>query len=113
MTLHYGHIISPGYPSDRLLAVEDCFPFASKCEADVAANRLVRYRKLTNFQDIRKTFCSKYLLLCFFPTDIEHTLSNLEDVGFTVSANKGMLWLILKKTTPSIPSAPGEKTTAG
>lgn len=34
--LHYGHIISPGYPSDRLLAVGDSFPLASKCEADVA-----------------------------------------------------------------------------
>ena len=83
---------------------------------DVAENRLVRCRKLTNFQDIRKIFCSKYLLLCFFPPDIEHALSNLEDAGFIISLNQGMLWLFLekkkkKKEMLSIPSTPGENTT--
>ena len=97
LPLHFGHIISPGFPSDRLLAVGDCFLFASKGEEGVAENWLVRCRKLTNFQDDRKTFCSKYLLLRLFPTDIEHTLSNPEDAGFTIPLNKGMLWLILKK----------------
>lgn len=87
MPQHWGHIISPGFPSDRLLAVAACFPSASRWEADVAGNWLVRCRKLTNFRDIRKTFYSKYLLLCFFPTDIEHALSNLEDAGFTTSLN--------------------------
>lgn len=40
MPLHCGHIISPGFPSDRLLAGEGgiVFPFASKWEADVAGS---------------------------------------------------------------------------
>lgn len=38
LPLHCGHIISPGFPSDRFLAVGDCFLFASNGEAGVAGN---------------------------------------------------------------------------